>query len=193
MNISEACRKQIIEPSEGLRLAAYRDAVGVWTIGFGHTSHAGDPVVRPGMKISDIEADGILSRDLRVFEVGLTAALRGVQNVQQREFDALGSLAFNIGLGALRSSSLLAAYRRGDKATAARKFMDWNRAGGRVLPGLTARRAKERAWFVDGRLGSRTTTLLEADDPLVEARVLDPADNIAARTFYGWRSAITGD
>ena len=62
-----------------------------------------------------------------------------------------------------------------------------------MLPGLTARRAKERAWFIDGRLGARTTTLIEADDPLVEARVLDPADNIAARIFYGWRAAITGD
>ena len=192
MKVSEACRKQIIEPSEGLRLRAYRDSVGVWTIGYGHTSSAGDPAVRPGMVISDVQADQILSRDLALFESGLSKLLLGVKNVEQREFDALGSISFNIGLGNLRSSSLLRAYRAGDKMTAARKFMDWNRAGGRVLPGLTTRRAKERAWFMDGRLGARTTTLLD-EGPMVEAHYLDHPDNFVSRAINSLRAPSVED
>ena len=192
MKVSEACRKQIIEPSEGLRLRAYRDSVGVWTIGYGHTSSAGDPVVQPGMVISDVQADQILSRDLALFESGLSKLLLGVKNVEQREFDALGSISFNIGLGNLRSSSLLRAYRAGDKMTAARKFMDWNRAGGRVLPGLTTRRAKERAWFLDGRLGARTTTLLD-EGPMVEAHYLDHPDNFVSRAINSLRAPSVED
>ena len=192
MKVSEACRKQIIEPSEGLRLRAYRDSVGVWTIGYGHTSSAGDPVVQPGMVISDVQADQILSRDLALFESGLSKLLLGVKNVEQREFDALGSISFNIGLGNLRSSSLLRAYRAGDKMTAARKFMDWNRAGGRVLPGLTTRRAKERAWFMDGRLGARTTTLLD-EGSMVEAHYLDHPDNFVSRAINSLRAPSVED
>ena len=192
MKVSEACRKQIIEPSEGLRLRAYRDSVGVWTIGYGHTSSAGDPVVRPGMVISDAQANQILSRDLTLFESGVSKLLLGVKNVEQREFDALVSLAFNIGLGNLRSSSLLRAYRTGDKITAARKFMDWNRAGGRVLPGLTTRRAKERAWFLDGRLGARTTTLLD-EGSTVEAHYLDHPDNFVSRAINSLRAPSVED
>ncbi len=192
MKVSEACRKQIIEPSEGLRLRAYRDSVGVWTIGYGHTSAAGDPVVRPGMVISDVQADQILSRDLVLFEAGVSKLLLGVKTIEQREFDALVSLAFNIGLGNLRSSSLLRAYRAGDKMTAARKFMDWNRAGGRVLPGLTTRRAKERAWFMDGRLGARTTTLLD-EGSMVEAHYLDHPDNFVSRAINSLRAPSVED
>ena len=192
MKVSEACRKQIIEPSEGLRLRAYRDSVGVWTIGYGHSSSAGDPVVRPGMVISDVQADQILSRDLVLFEAGVSKLLLGVKNVEQREFDALVSLAFNIGLGNLRSSSLLRAYRAGDKMTSARKFMDWNRAGGRVLPGLTTRRAKERAWFMDGRLGARTTTLLD-EGSMVEAHYLDHPDNFVSRAINSLRAPSVED
>ncbi len=173
-------------------MRAYRDSVGVWTIGYGHTSAAGDPVVRPGMVISDVQADQILSRDLMMFESGVSKLLLGVKNVEQREFDALVSLAFNIGLGNLRSSSLLRAYRAGDKMTAARKFMDWNRAGGRVLPGLTTRRAKERAWFLDGRPGARTTTLLD-EGSTVEAHYLDHPDNFISRAINSLRAPSVED
>ena len=114
--MSAACRRKITEPSEGKRLAAYRDCVGVWTIGYGHTSRAGSPQVTPGLKIGDAEADEILSRDLGLFERGVADALHKAKcKVLQREFDALVDLAFNIGLGAFRSSSLLRVYLAGDK------------------------------------------------------------------------------
>src|SRR3974390_2237452 len=126
--MSDACRGQIVEPSEGRRLRAYRDCVGVWTIGYGHPSRAGAPAVCAGQTIGEAEADAILSRDLRTFESGVATLLaRARPPVAQCEFDALVDLAFNIGLGSLRSSSLLRAYLRGDKGEAARRFMDWNR------------------------------------------------------------------
>ena len=159
MKMSDECRHQVTEPSEGLRLTAYRDCVGIWTIGYGHTSKAGKPRVFPGQIISNKEADAILAADLNTFETGVSSMLADIKGVKQYEFDALVDLAFNIGLGAFRSSSLLRAYRFGNKAVAADKFMDWVRGGGKVLPGLVTRRKKDRAWFVDGRLGARTTTM----------------------------------
>jgi len=158
MQMSPECRQQITESSEGLRLVAYRDCVGVWTIGYGHTSKAGAPKVYPRQIISANDADQILSRDLSTFEQGVESMLGSTKGVKQHEFDALVDLAYNIGLGALRSSSLLRAYRYGNKALAAEKFMDWTRGGGKILPGLVTRRRKDQAWFVDGRLGARTTT-----------------------------------
>ncbi len=181
MRMSDAARAQLTETSEGLRLTAYRDSVGVWTIGYGHTSMAGAPVVTPGMKITREQADEILSRDLGKFERGVAALLAGAKlPVGQREFDALVDLAFNIGLGALKSSSLLRCYLAGDKVAAARKFMDWKKAGGRAVAGLTARRRRDRDWFLDGGL-ARTTVALMAPEMAAPARVVDHPDNMVSR------------
>ena len=193
MKMTPAAREQLTEASEGVRLRAYPDpGTGgpPWTIGFGHTALAGPPVVKKGDVITAAQASTILANDLAKFEAGVTALLAGMKApVLQREFDALVDLAFNIGLGNLRSSSLLAAYLRGDKATAARKFMDWNKAAGRVMSGLTIRRARERAWFMDGRLGARTTTvgLLTADD-LPISRMVDHPDSVLAQWWHGRRA-----
>lgn len=183
MRMSAAARRQLTEPSEGKRLKAYRDCVGVWTVGYGHTGMAGGPPVRPGMTITEAEADDILSNDLRKFEQGVAALLAKAKGeVLQREFDALVDLAFNIGLGAFKSSSLLKAYVAGDKATAARKFGDWNRAGGKVVSGLVARRRREQLWFHDGRLDARSTALALVDTPFIDAeampRLVDHADDV---------------
>ncbi len=125
--MSADCRRSLTEPSEGRRLLAYRDCVGV-TIGYGHTGRSGGPPVRMGDRLTEERADDILSDDLRRFEKGVAAALEKAKSpVLQREFDALVDLAFNIGLGAFWASSLLRAYVAGDKATACRKFADWNR------------------------------------------------------------------
>lgn len=163
--MSVDARRQLTEPSEGLRLKAYRDCVGIWTNGYGHTGRAGGPPVRPGDVWTQAYAEQVLAADLRVFERGVATALKDARfPVLQREFDALVDLAFNIGLGAFKSSSLLRAYLAGDKARVAEKFLDWNQAGGKVIPGLVVRRKRERAWFIDGRLGARTTTVGLVDD-----------------------------
>ncbi len=202
MRMTAACRRKITEPSEGRRLTAYRDSVGVWTIGYGHTSRAGPPRVASGMKITQAEADEILSRDIALFEKGVADALaRAKGEVLQREFDALVDLAFNIGLGAFRSSSLLRAYLAGDKAKAAEKFLDWTKAGGRVAPGLVARRKRERAWFLTGRLpGERASSEATAGAPskLVDtaqpfaAPVADPAYQQGATFMKGYRTIVVG-
>ena len=183
MRMSMACRRQVVEPSEGKRLAAYRDCVGVWTIGYGHTRRAGlpDPVVV--RRITDAQADMILADDLAVFENGVAAELKNIARVEQREFDAFVDLAFNIGLGAFKSSSLLRHYRAGDKATTARDFLAWNKAGGKVLPGLVKRREAERNWFLYGHLAHSMVGIadLTAVAPEDMPRLVDHADGVMMR------------
>ena len=147
MHMTPQCRQRILEPSEGLRLSAYRDCVGVWTLGYGHTSKAGKPYVVAGQKITQAQADQILADDLGVFENGVTGMLHRV--ARPCEFDAMCDLAFNIGLGNLKSSSLLRYFNAGNRIAAADAFLTWNRAAGRVIGGLTTRRQQERAWYLD--------------------------------------------
>lgn len=150
---------------EGLRLSAYRDAAGVWTIGYGHTAAAGPPAPVSGMTITAPEADAILGRDLARFEAAVSRLVTVA--LAQGEFDALVSFTFNVGEGALARSTLLRKLNAGDRAGAAAEFGRWNKAGGRVLAGLTRRRAEERAMFAGaGRPG---VAAVVADGRFVEA------------------------
>lgn len=135
----------LIKAHEGLRLTAYTDPVGVWTIGYGHTTAAGPPKVERGMKITEAGADAILRQDLAKFERYVLDAVKVPLN--QNEFDALVSFTFNLGPGNLRSSTLLRKLNAGDRAGAADEFLKWTRAGGKTLPGLVKRREAERALF----------------------------------------------
>lgn len=130
----------LIKRFEGLRLNAYRCPADVPTIGYGSTG----PHVRMGMTITEAEAEDLLTRDLARFEKGV-AELGG--DMTQGQFDAMVSLAFNVGLEAFRKSTLLALHRAGDHGAAARQFARWNKADGRVLTGLTRRRAAEAAIY----------------------------------------------
>ena len=135
----------LIKAHEGLRLTAYTDPVGVWTIGYGHTTAAGPPKVERGVKITEAGADAILRQDLAKFEKYVTDAVKVPLN--QNEFDALVSWTFNLGPSNLRSSTLLRKLNAGDRAGAADEFMKWTKAGGKTLPGLVKRREAERALF----------------------------------------------
>ncbi|QOZ81965.1 MULTISPECIES: lysozyme [Chromobacterium] len=141
MNIS-ANGIKLIQQFEGLRLKAYQDAVGVWTIGYGHTG----PDVTPGLVITQAQADALLARDLSRFETGVTRLVQVPLN--QNQFDALVSFSYNLGLGSLQNSTLLRLLNQRDYAGAAAQFPRWNKAGGKVLPGLTRRRAAEQALFL---------------------------------------------
>ncbi|MCP1292527.1 lysozyme [Chromobacterium sp. S0633] len=141
MNIS-ANGVKLIQQFEGLRLKAYQDAVGVWTIGYGHTG----PDVTPGLVISQAQADALLARDLNRFETGVSRLVQVPLN--QNQFDALLSFSYNLGLGSLQNSTLLRLLNQRDYAGAAAQFPRWNKAGGKVLPGLTRRRAAEQALFL---------------------------------------------
>lgn len=126
----------LIKEFEGLRLTAYRDPVGVLTIGYGSTG----PHVRPGMTITEAEADALLQRDLERFEK-VVAELD--PKATDNQFAALVSFAFNLGADALRRSTLLRKHIQGDYAGAKAEFARWKYAGGKVLNGLIRRRAAE--------------------------------------------------
>ncbi len=139
----------LIMEFEGLRLNAYVDpATGgePITIGYGHTSAAGAPVVKLGMKITEAEAETILKRDLQKFADGVFKMLTAPVNPYQ--FGAMTSLSFNIGLGNFGKSTLLKKVNAGDFEGAAAQFARWNKANKKVMAGLTRRRAAEAALFM---------------------------------------------
>jgi GH24 family phage-related lysozyme (muramidase) len=136
----------IVKSFEGLELVAYQDTVGVWTIGYGHTSMAGPPQVVPGMAITEAEAERILRQDLTMFESGVNDEL--TINTHPDQFSAMVSFAFNVGLGAYRDSTLLRKHNGGDFVGAADEFLRWVYAGGQRLPGLERRRQAERALYL---------------------------------------------
>lgn len=131
----------LIKAFEGLRLKAYQDAVGVWTIGYGTTRG-----VKPGQEITEAQAEAFLKADLNRFERAVSQAVR--IPINDNQFSALVSFTYNVGSGALRSSTLLRKLNRRDVYGAAREFPRWNRAGGRILAGLTRRRRAEQALFL---------------------------------------------
>jgi len=126
----------LIKSFEGLRLKAYRDAVGVLTIGYGST---GDHVFE-GMVITENQAEALLKSDLSRFEKCVERAAPGLSD---NRFAACVSLAFNIGCKAFEGSSVCRLARSGDHGAAQRSFGLWNKAGGKVLAGLVRRRAAE--------------------------------------------------
>ena len=137
----------LIKQFEGLRLKAYRDAVGVWTIGYGHTSMAGDPKVKAGMVITEDEAEQILRIDLKKYEDAVKKALPGYP-LTDNQYAALTSLCYNVGPGNFSKSSVVRYLRQGNPGQSADAFRAWNKAGGRVLQGLVTRREAERKLFL---------------------------------------------
>lgn len=136
----------LIEHYEGLRLTAYRDPVGILTIGYGDTGG-----VYPGQTITQTEADARLKGRLdREFVPGVITAL--TRAPRQCELDAMVCLAYNIGVGAFGASTLVRKYNAGDTAGAADEFLRWSKAGGQSLLGLRKRRASERVMFRGGTL-----------------------------------------
>ena len=131
----------IIKKWEGLKLRAYKCPAGVWTIGYGTTG----PNIKEGLTWTAAQCEAALLSDVREFAREVRASLK--VKVSARQFAALVSLAYNIGINALRASTLLRKLNAGDYAGAAEQFPRWNRAGGRELQGLTNRRAEERALF----------------------------------------------
>lgn len=127
---------------EGLRLTTYLDAVGVPTIGWGHTG----PDVHMGMTISRARAMQLLVMDLREAAAAVSRLVKVPITVRQRI--ALISFAFNCGIGALEESTLLRKLNAKDYQGAADEFLKWDHAGGSRLLGLTRRRRAERWLFL---------------------------------------------
>lgn len=140
MTPSAAC-VALIKRFEGCRLEAYRDSVGVPTIGYGHTKN-----VRMGDLITQAEADYMLAEDIKDHAAGILPLL--LVEVTQGQFDALVSFAFNLGVRALKMSTLLRKVNDGDVFGASQEFGRWVYAGGQALPGLVKRRKAEADLFL---------------------------------------------
>lgn len=141
---------QLVKKWEGCKLSAYPDpATGAapYTIGYGATG----PGIAPGLKWSQKQADDRLATDLDRFTKGVQSALR--RQATDAQLGAMVSLAYNIGVSAFRGSTLLKLFNAGDIGGAAKQFPRWNKADGKVMKGLTSRRADEQKVF-EGRGGA---------------------------------------
>lgn len=132
----------LLQKFEGVRLEAYKDAAGVWTIGYGHTG----PDVAEGKKITKEEALDLLRQDVSKYE---TCVRENVKvPLTQNQFDALVIFAFNVGCAAFENSTLLRLLNQKDYVGAAAEFAKWHKAKGRPLEGLLRRRLEEMRLFL---------------------------------------------
>jgi lysozyme len=137
----------LIKRWEGCRLEAYPDpATGgdPWTIGWGSTG----PGIKKGVRWSQAQADDRLAIDVDRFMKGVRSVLR--KPATDAQLGAMTSLAYNIGVGAFKDSTLLRKFNAGDIAGAAAEFPKWRRANGKVMQGLVNRRADEQKVFREG-------------------------------------------
>ena len=136
---------QLIKYFEGFSGKAYKCPAGIWTIGYGTTQYPNDDTVKPDDICTKSQATEWLAHDCKTDEKAVTAMVK--VPLSQNQYDALVCFSYNVGIGALRSSTLLKLLNSGDYSGAALQFGRWNKGGGIVLPGLTKRRAEEAALF----------------------------------------------
>ena len=132
----------LIKHFEGCELQAYKCPAGVWTIGYGHIKG-----VSEGMTITQDEAEQMLIDEMAEYE-GYVNKLVTVE-LNQNQFDAMVSWVYNLGGGNLSASTLLKVLNAGDYAGVPAQMMRWNKAGGKVLEGLTRRRQAEADLFAN--------------------------------------------
>ena len=147
MQLSENGFK-IIKNFEGLRLAAYRDVAGVWTIGYGSTRYHDGKRVKPGDKLAnEAQADALFRNTLGQYEQAVNQFVK--VPLTQNQFDALVSFTYNEGTGALEGSSLLAKLNEKDYEGAAAHFLAWDKitdpAGEKVVYDTLVQRRKEES------------------------------------------------
>lgn len=143
----------LIQQWEGLKLTAYKDVAGIWTIGYGHTSATGSPTVTPGMTITKAEASRILLKDLAKFEARVEELVK--VPLTDNQFAVLTSFDFNA--GALHKSTLLKKLNKGDYNAVPGELAKWVNAGGKKVQGLVNRRAAEAGLWAKGAFVSSNT------------------------------------
>ena len=130
--------KSLIKKHEGLRLKAYKCPASVWTIGYGHTGAD----VFQNLEITEEYANELLDQDLRRFEKSVMKLV--TNNINQNQFDALVSFAYNLGERSLKSSTLLKKINIDNEEPSIKtEFFRWINAGGKKLHGLVKRREEE--------------------------------------------------
>lgn len=148
MQPSDKCYT-LIKHFEECRLQAYKDAVGIWTIGYGNTYYENGMRVKQGDVITQAQADKLLPVIVNRFAISVDQMVK--RHIQQHEFDALVCFAYNVGIGALEKSTLLRKVNQNASAIEIEaEFLKWNKAGGKVLAGLTRRRKVEATLYRQG-------------------------------------------
>ena len=131
---------ELIKKFEGCELKSYRCSADVLTIGYGHTKG-----VTEGMEIDKDEAENLLANEMLEYENYINDNVE--VELEQNQFDALVCWVYNLGVGSLRSSTMLTVLNDGDYKGVPAQIKRWNRAGGKVLDGLIRRRNAEAAMF----------------------------------------------
>lgn len=154
----------LIEKYEGLRLTAYKDPVGIWTIGYGHTKG-----VYAGQTITKAQAEEFLKEDVANAETAVNKYMNKY-HFNQNQYDALVSFAYNIG-----SIDQLTGYGRRTIKEISEKILAYNRAGSEILLGLVRRRAEEQALFdttinttAEAAVNNITDNMEDYDMPLIK-------------------------
>ena len=135
MNVSQNC-VELIKYFEGFEDTAYLCPANVWTIGYGRTRN-----VKEGDKITEVQAERDLLEELEEFKHQVLDSVK--VELKQNELDALTSWTYNLGVGNLKSSTLLKKLNAGNKDEVPAEIVRWNKANGKVLAGLTKRREAE--------------------------------------------------
>jgi lysozyme len=132
-----------LEKREGCRLKAYKDTVGVWTIGYGHTTVAGPPEVTQNLVITQAKADEIFAVDIVKYE---KAVAHGIEQAptSQKQFDAMVSFCYNVGPGGFKKSTALRLHNAGDYPGASKAFLMWNKP-----PEIFGRRRAESQQYLE--------------------------------------------
>lgn len=136
----------LIKEFEGFRRNAYLCPAGVWTIGYGSTFYPDGRKVQKGEVISNKEAEELLKITVNNFAKEVDNLV--TVPINDNQFSALVSFAFNVGVYAFKNSTLRRVLNQGNYQEAARQFLRWDKAGGKTLAGLTRRRQAERNLFL---------------------------------------------
>ena len=165
---------------EGLKTKAYKDAGGVWTIGYGHTAMAGEPKPRAGMVITPAEAESILLKDLTQYEAAVESLVKVELNDNQ--FAALVSFVYNIPLVSFKKSKLLKKLNAGNYDAVPTELMKWTKAGGKKLQGLVNRRRAEGYLWMEGAFVTSKDVVPEQKTvhPVLKPEVLGPVISAAS-------------
>lgn len=163
-----------LKKSEALRLKAYQDQTGKWTIGYGHTGKVGGVPVQAGMTITKEQADELFKQRLPEFENAINNNVKA--NLSQNQFDALTSLAYNIGTGGFAKSSVVGHLNNGNYQGAADAILQYSKSKNAQTgqlefnQGLYNRRQRERTLF----LGEDSFTYPEQMSPQQNKQLVQP-------------------
>ena len=178
----------LIKQYEGLRLTSYQDSVGVWTIGYGTTSINGVPVYE-GQTITEAQADEYLLSYLET-DVSPIVSSKTKSPITQSMYDALCCFTYNLGSGNLSKSTLLKELNTTKYLDTATSFLDYNKAGGVVLAGLTKRRSAEKNLFLkDGipSISGDLTPVQGVNTPVDSSNTSSGLNNGGAAVIMGFK------